>query len=56
MALHMNTPEADDTLHNPDPIRDYKNDRGGHIFTSRGIANLGFLAVLALGMLTLLSV
>ncbi|KAI6009785.1 hypothetical protein BKA83DRAFT_4070202, partial [Pisolithus microcarpus] len=40
-ALTMSTPEPDDDLHNPDPRRDLKNDRGGHIFTARGIANLG---------------
>lgn len=53
-TLHMNTPEPDDYLHNPDPKRDRKNDAGGHIFTARGIANLGCLLILAMGMVTLL--
>ena len=35
--------EADDWLHNPDPRRDRKIDKGGTIFTSRGLANLGCL-------------
>ncbi|KAH7906855.1 glycoside hydrolase family 16 protein [Hygrophoropsis aurantiaca] len=42
----MGTAEPDDYLHNPDPKRDLKNDKGGHIFTSRGIANLGCLFLL----------
>jgi hypothetical protein len=54
MALHMNTPEPDDYLHNPDPRRDRKTDRRGHIFTARGMANLGCLVVLASAMLMLL--
>ncbi|KAH7925021.1 glycoside hydrolase family 16 protein [Leucogyrophana mollusca] len=45
-ALTVGTPEPDDYLHNPDPKRDVKNDKGGHIFTSRGIANLGCLFIL----------
>lgn len=52
----MNVPEPDDYLHNPDPRRDRKNDRGGHIFTARGIANLGCLFILAAGCLMLLCV
>ncbi|KAL4078027.1 glycoside hydrolase family 16 protein [Scleroderma citrinum] len=43
----MGTPEPDDYLHNPDPKRDLKSDKGGHIFTARGIANLGCLFILA---------
>ncbi|KAG1750408.1 uncharacterized protein EDB91DRAFT_1243986 [Suillus paluster] len=31
-ALNAGTPEPDDYLHNPDPKRDLKNDKG-HIFT-----------------------
>ncbi|KAG9038848.1 hypothetical protein FRB95_014397 [Tulasnella sp. JGI-2019a] len=46
-------PEPDDHIHNPDPRRDRKNDEGGTIFTSRGIANLGCLAILACGLVTL---
>ena len=56
MPLHMNNPEPDDFLHNPDPRRDMKNDPGGTIFTLRGLANLGCLVVLALGCLMLLCV
>ncbi|KAG0699610.1 glycoside hydrolase family 16 protein [Suillus ampliporus] len=48
-ALHVGTPEPDDYLHNPDPKRDLKNDKGGHIFTARGIANLGCLLLLVSG-------
>jgi beta-glucan synthesis-associated protein KRE6 len=49
----MREREPDDDLHNPDPTRDLKNDRGGHIFTGRGIANLGCLFVLSASALTL---
>ncbi|KAG8904179.1 hypothetical protein FRB99_002127 [Tulasnella sp. 403] len=51
--LAINTPEPDDHIHNPDPRRDRKNDKGGTIFTARGIANLGCLLILALGLVTL---
>ncbi|KIO25199.1 hypothetical protein M407DRAFT_210871 [Tulasnella calospora MUT 4182] len=51
--LAHNVPEADDHIHNPDPRRDIKNDKGGTIFTSRGIANLGCLFLLAAMLLTL---
>lgn len=50
----MNTPEPDDFLHNPDPKRDRINDRGGNIFTSRGLANLGCLLILGAGCVMLL--
>lgn len=43
-------PEADDYLHNPDSKRDRKNDKGGTIFTWRGLTNLGCLAVLVLAL------
>ncbi|EAU87725.2 hypothetical protein CC1G_08761 [Coprinopsis cinerea okayama7 len=46
LPLTMEFPEPDDALHNPDPRRDKHGDRGGHIFTSRGIANLGCMFVL----------
>ncbi|KIK44112.1 glycoside hydrolase family 16 protein [Suillus luteus UH-Slu-Lm8-n1] len=49
----MNTPEPDDYLHTPDPKRDLKSDKGGHIFTARGIANLGCLFLLVVLMLML---
>ncbi|KAH9950443.1 beta-glucan synthesis-associated [Amylocystis lapponica] len=45
--------EQDDELHNPDPRRDRKSDKGGHIFTGRGLVNLGCLFILAAGILTL---
>ncbi|KAG9047513.1 hypothetical protein FS837_002098 [Tulasnella sp. UAMH 9824] len=51
--LAHNVPEPDDHIHNPDPRRDRKNDKGGTIFTSRGIANLGCLFLLAAMLLTL---
>ncbi|KAG1853190.1 glycoside hydrolase family 16 protein [Suillus subalutaceus] len=47
------TPEPDDYLHTPDPKRDLKSDKGGHIFTARGIANLGCLFLLVVLMLML---
>ena len=50
----INQQEPDDYLHNPDPRRDRKNDRGGTIFTSRGLANLGCLFILITGLTTLL--
>ncbi|KIM89908.1 glycoside hydrolase family 16 protein [Piloderma croceum F 1598] len=49
----MREPEPDDSLHNPDPTRDLKNDRGGNLFTRRGIVNLGCLFVLVTGIMTL---
>lgn len=49
----MNSAEPDDYLHNPDPRRDRHFDAGGTILTMRGIANLGCLFILAVGMLAL---
>ncbi|TCD62780.1 hypothetical protein EIP91_006424 [Steccherinum ochraceum] len=49
-SLSVEHREADDFLHNPDPKRDRKYDQGGTIFTLRGIANLGCLAILFLGI------
>lgn len=49
----MQDREPDDELHNPDPRRDHRIDRGGSIFTARGILNLGCLAILSLGLLML---
>ncbi|KAL9715895.1 hypothetical protein Ac2012v2_000338 [Leucoagaricus gongylophorus] len=46
-------PEPDDDLHNPDPRRDRKNDAGGSVFTYRGLANVGCLTLLLLGLVTL---
>jgi beta-glucanase (GH16 family) len=51
--LLLETPEADDYLHNPDPRRDRKNDIGGNIFTARGLSNLGCLTILSFGCLAL---
>jgi hypothetical protein len=42
--------EKDDYLHNPDPS---DKDRECNIFTRRGIVNVGGLAFLVLGILTL---
>ena len=52
--LLMSTPEPDDFLHNPDPKRDRKNDSGGTIFTMRGLANVGCLLIIGLGIVVLL--
>lgn len=54
MPLLMNDTESDDFLHNPDPRRDRINDKGGTIFTARGLANVGCLFIFALGSLMLL--
>ncbi|KAG9089582.1 hypothetical protein FRC06_001478 [Ceratobasidium sp. 370] len=51
--LSMQDREPDDDLHNPDPRRDHRIDRGGTICTGRGILNLGCLAILSLGLLML---
>lgn len=42
-------PEPDDWLHNPE----YKDAGNGTIFTCRGLANLGFILLLVLGLLML---
>ncbi|TFY74688.1 hypothetical protein EWM64_g9324 [Hericium alpestre] len=55
-ALTSNDPEPDDALHYPDPKRDHRIDSGGHIFTSRGLCNLGCLFILAAAMLMLFAV
>jgi len=54
MPLSVHTVEPDDYLHNPDPLRDRDTDRGGHIFTARGVANLGCLLFLGAGIMMLL--
>lgn len=54
VSLSMQDAEQDDALHNPDPTRDRKIDKGGTIFTARGCANLGCLAILVLGCTMLL--
>jgi len=45
-AVGLNVREPDDYLHNPDPKRDRKNDKGGTFLTTRGFANLGCLFLL----------
>lgn len=54
--LHMDTPEPDDFLHNPDPKRDRTNDFARDVFTKRGITNLGCLLILCLGLISLFAV
>ena len=49
-------PEADDKLHNPDPVRDRRHDKGGTIVTGRGLMNLGCIFVLVAGIVALLLV
>jgi len=44
--------EPDDWLHNPDPRRDRKIDRGGTIFTLRGLINNGCLLLLAVALIS----
>ncbi|CAA7269992.1 unnamed protein product [Cyclocybe aegerita] len=51
--LLMSMSEPDDDLHNPDPRRDKNSDRGGSIFTVRGLENLGCLLILAAGFVML---
>ncbi|KAI0630856.1 beta-glucan synthesis-associated [Trametes polyzona] len=51
--LSVDHAEPDDHLHNPDPRRDRKVDQSGHIFTSRGLVNLGCLFVLSAGLVAL---
>ncbi|RDX55786.1 glycoside hydrolase family 16 protein [Lentinus brumalis] len=46
-------PEADDKLHNPDPKRDHKSDKGGSVMTGRGLMNLGCIFILAAGIVAL---
>jgi beta-glucan synthesis-associated protein KRE6 len=43
--------EKDDYLHNPDPNE--KDQRECDVFTRRGIVNVGGLALITLGLLTL---
>ncbi|KAL0951415.1 hypothetical protein HGRIS_008107 [Hohenbuehelia grisea] len=51
--ISPNVPEPDDYLHNPDPRRDMKSDAGGHVFTWRGLTNLGCMLILGLGLVAL---
>ena len=52
--VNNNLPEPDDNIHNPDPRRDRLNDKGGSFITSRGLANLGCIIVLAIALVGLL--
>ncbi|KAH7322095.1 glycoside hydrolase family 16 protein [Rhizoctonia solani] len=49
--MQLDDIEPDDDLHNPDPERDHKHDRGG--VSMRGAINLGCLVVLISGLLAL---
>ncbi|THU79964.1 beta-glucan synthesis-associated [Dendrothele bispora CBS 962.96] len=51
--LSLNSPEADDFLHNPDPKRDLKNDSGGSVFNERSFSNLGCLILLGVALVGL---
>lgn len=55
-AARLDVPEDDDDLHNPDPRRDKNIDSMGTIFTTRGLANIGCLAIVFIGLLGLLCV
>lgn len=55
-AARADVPEDDDYLHNPDPRRDKNIDSMGTIFTARGLANVGCLAIVFIGLLGLLCV
>lgn len=55
-AARADVPEDDDYLHNPDPRRDKNIDSMGTIFTARGLANIGCLAIVFVGLLGLLYV
>lgn len=50
----MSSLEPDDLLHNPDVQRDRRLDRGGSIFTVRGLRNVGCIFLLAVCILGLL--
>ncbi|KAI1921609.1 beta-glucan synthesis-associated protein [Ophidiomyces ophidiicola] len=50
LIVYPHDVEKDDEMHNPDPS-DKKRDC--RIFTKRGMANVGFLALLCMGVLTL---
>ncbi|KAF5375370.1 hypothetical protein D9615_007927 [Tricholomella constricta] len=52
-GMQLNIPEPDDDLHNPAPHRDRQSDRGGSVFTMRGLANLGCLFILGAGIMML---
>ena len=53
-AEYYDGPEGDDKLHTPDPVRDYKRDGGGTIFTARGLVNIGCVLILASEIIALL--
>lgn len=45
--------EADDAMHNPDPVRDAQLDRKFTLFSARGWLNIGTIIVLIGGLVTL---
>lgn len=51
--IAMDEAEPDDDLHNPDPGRDRKADLYNAVFSRRGLANLGCLAILLASLMTL---
>ncbi|KAH9944099.1 glycoside hydrolase family 16 protein [Epithele typhae] len=51
--VSFNHPEDDDSLHNPNPKRDHRADKGGSVFTARGLMNLGCILFLATAILML---
>ncbi|THU76922.1 hypothetical protein K435DRAFT_576838, partial [Dendrothele bispora CBS 962.96] len=52
--LSPNLIEADDDLHRPDPESEARKiEFGGHAVSERGLTNVGCLALLCLGVLTL---
>ncbi|KAI3605273.1 glycoside hydrolase family 16 protein [Moniliophthora roreri] len=55
-SLSPSFPEPDDKLHNPDPVRDRKNDSGRSFLTRRGFMNLGCMIALILGLLSLFAI
>jgi hypothetical protein len=54
-SLALELAEDDDALHRPEKDMALL-DRGGGMFTARGLLNLGCLGILALGLLALLCV
>ena len=53
-AIGLHETEPDDSLHNPHPKRDRKDDSLGTVFTTRGLANLGCTFILVAGIVALL--
>ncbi|KJA23118.1 glycoside hydrolase family 16 protein [Hypholoma sublateritium FD-334 SS-4] len=53
LLLNAENREPDDILHNPDPRNDGRINGRGSVITLRGLANLGCLLILALGIFAL---